>query len=124
MTVLIAQVLPDVPAIDRVFDYAVPDAMAGQVQVGTMVRVTLQGRRVGGWVVGLTGEPATDRPLQPLAKVRGLGPAADLVELASWAAWRWAGHRATFLRTASPDTAVRGLPPAAPVARPVAAPVG
>src|SRR5436305_1867544 len=34
--------------------------MEGDVAVGTMVRVTLQGRRVGGWVVELTEAAATD----------------------------------------------------------------
>jgi primosomal protein N' (replication factor Y) len=107
---MIAKVLPDVRAIDRVFDYLVPPEMAGDVGVGTMVRVTLHGRRVGGWVVALTDEPATDRTLQSLAKVRGMGPPPALVALSEWAAWRWAGPRATFLGTASPATAVRGLP--------------
>jgi primosomal protein N' (replication factor Y) (superfamily II helicase) len=76
-----------------------------------MVRVALQGRRVGGWVVELAEEPETDRPLQPVAKVRGWGPPADVVDLARWAAWRWAGPTTTFLGTASPPTAVRSLPP-------------
>jgi primosomal protein N' (replication factor Y) len=97
--------------------------MAAQVKIGTMVRIPLQGRRVGGWVVGLSDEAETERPLQPIAKVRGLGPSADLVDLASWAAWRWAGPRPTFLRTASADTAIRGLPAPPPPAPPVAAPV-
>src|SRR5436309_5583873 len=82
----------------------------GDLQVGTMVRVSLHGRRVGGWVVATAGEPETDRPLQPVAKVRGLGPPAEVIELASWAAWRWAGPRVPFLRTASPKRAVGGLP--------------
>ncbi|MBV8295585.1 MAG: hypothetical protein JO085_02010, partial [Acidimicrobiia bacterium] len=51
------------------------------------------------------------RVLQPIAKVRGIGPPPQLVELSGWAGWRWAGPRATFLRTASPATVVRGLPP-------------
>src|SRR5438874_9105935 len=118
---VIARVLPDVRAIDRVFDYAVPPEMAGDVSVGTMVRVTLHGRRVGGWVIGLTEEPATDRVLQPIAKVRGIGPPPALVELSAWAAWRWVGPRATFLGTGSPDTAVRGLPsPTRPTPHPTA----
>lgn len=107
---MIAQVLPDVPAIDRVFDYAVPPELEPAVRVGTMVRIPLHGRRVGGWVVGTSDEAGTDRPLQAIAKVRGYGPPSDLVDLASWAAWRWAGPRPTFLRTASPVNAVRGLP--------------
>ena len=72
-----------------------------------MVRVALHGRRVGGWVVELAEEPETDRPLQPVAKVRGWGPPAEVVDLARWAAWRWAGPTTTFLGTASPSTAVR-----------------
>ena len=118
---MIARVLPDVGAIARVFDYAVPPEMEDDVAVGTMVRVTLHGRRVGGWIVALTDQPETDRTLQPLAKVRGMGPPPGLVELSEWAAWRWAGPRATFLGTASPATVVRGLPsPPGPPANPAA----
>ena len=36
------------------------------------------------------------------------------MELTAWAAWRWAGTQAHFLRTASPDRVVAGLPPADP----------
>src|SRR5438270_7639072 len=84
--------------------------MADDVEIGTMVRVTLHGRRVGGWVVALGEESNVDRALQPIAKVRGIGPPPALVELSAWAAWRWVGPRTTFLHTASPATAVRGLP--------------
>lgn len=117
----VARVLPDLP-LDKVFDYLIPHHLAGDVRVGTMVRVSLRGRRVGGWVVGLAGEAATDRPLQPLAKVTGWGPPADVVALARWAAWRWAGRAAQFLATASPLLAVRALP--APSVHPPAAPQG
>ena len=80
-----------------------------------MVRVALQGRRIGGWVIGLADEASPDRPLQPLAKVTGWGPPADIVALARWAAWRWAGRTAQLLGTASPPRAVRALPrPASP----------
>ena len=84
------------------------------MRVGTVVRIQLQGRRVRGWVVALPDAPGTDRPLQPIAKVTGWGPPPELVELATWAAWRWAGKAATFLRTATPPMAVRGLPPRPP----------
>src|SRR5256885_582540 len=47
--------MADIKAIDKEFDYLVPDEMAGELRIGTMVRVRLAGRRVGGWVV----EPAT-----------------------------------------------------------------
>src|SRR5437763_13768372 len=97
--------------------------MASHVAVGTMVRVRLHGRRVGGWVVALAEAPTTDRALQPIAKVRGLGPRPALVELSKWAAWRWAGPRATFLGTASPATAVRRLPASPPSMPTASAPV-
>ena len=82
------------------------------MRVGTIVRVDLHGRRVGGWVVAVDDveeAPAT-RQLKPIAKVTGDGPARNLVELASWAAWRWAGRRGVFLKTASPPRVVRGSP--------------
>ncbi|MGI8809563.1 MAG: hypothetical protein ACR2KK_17325 [Acidimicrobiales bacterium] len=105
----IARVLPDLP-FEKVFDYLIPDHLAPEVRVGTMVRVGLQGRRIGGWVVGLADAATTDRPLQPLAKVTGWGPPADVVALARWAGWRWAGRTAQLLGTASPRRAVRSLP--------------
>jgi primosomal protein N' (replication factor Y) len=108
----VARVLPDVPALAKTFDYLIPEAVRDRVRVGTMVRVTLKGRRVGGWVVAVAGEPATDRALRPLAKVTGWGPPPDLIDLAHWAAWRWAGRPAHFLRTASPPGVVAGLPEA------------
>ena len=100
-------------AIDRPLDYLVPEALDGRVDVGTLVRVPLHGRRVRGWVVGRTDRPETDRPLQAVAKVTGLGPSPELVELADWAAWRWAGPRVAFLGAASPPRAVPSLPPRA-----------
>lgn len=112
--------LPDVPAIGKEFDYSVPPAMAGQVQVGTVVRVPLHGRRVRGWVVATDVAPPAGVRLQPIAKVTGLGPTAELIDLARWAAWRWAGRTATMLRTATPEPAVRALP--RPVVRPPAPP--
>ncbi len=107
METRVCRVRPDVPALDRTFDYLVPEAMAGAVRVGTLVRVPLAGRRVRGWVVadGVEPETAPDR-LLPLAKVVGAGPPADVIELCEWAAWRWAGPVAHLLRAASPPNRV------------------
>ena len=110
MTDRVVGVLPDVPAIDKVFDYTVPPALDADVRVGTLVRILLHGRRVGGWVVRDGASAPDGRALRPLAKVTGWGPPPDVVDLASWAAWRWAGRRASLLGTASPPHAVRGLP--------------
>ncbi len=108
MDARVCRVLPDVPAIDRAFDYLVLAEMRDQVHIGTIVRVPLHGRRVRGWVVGLDVEPATtrDRTL-PLHSVVSAGPPADVVDLTEWAAWRWAGPRAAFLRAASPPNNLR-----------------
>ncbi len=117
----VVRVLPDIAALDKTFDYLVPDSFGDQVSfgdlldgvipIGTMVRVALRGRRVGGWVVDNEVEPPPGLKLQPLAKVTGWGPSAELIDLAHWAKWRWAGRSSHFLRTASPLRVVRGLPP-------------
>jgi primosomal protein N' (replication factor Y) len=77
------------------------------------VRVPLHGRRVGGWVVALGApDPAVpaDR-LVPLAKVSSVGPPADVVELAHWAANRWGAPRIRpFLVAGNPPAMVPGVP--------------
>lgn len=108
----VVRVVPDLPAVDKTFDYSVPAAMDPDVRVGTLVRISLQGRRVGGWVVADHVEPPSGVEVRPLAKVTGWGPAPEVVDVARWAAWRWAGPVPLLLRTASPPAAVRGLPPA------------
>ena len=106
----IVRVRPDVAGIDRCFDYRVPPSMAAEVRVGTMVRIVLHGRRVGGWVVADPVEPPAGVVVRPLAKVSGWGPPAEILELVEWASWRWAGRPVSLLRTSSPDGVVRGLP--------------
>ncbi|MBK5224790.1 MAG: hypothetical protein JJE52_18330, partial [Acidimicrobiia bacterium] len=105
----VARVLPDVPAIDREFDYVVPTTMS-DLAVGDVVRVALHGRRVGGWVVDDHVRPPEGVELRPIAKRSGLGPSSDVIDLARWAAWRWAGRRASFLRTAAPPNVVASVP--------------
>ncbi len=107
----VVRVLPDEPAIGKTFDYLVPESLGDQVRVGDRVRIALAGRRVGGWVVAVGVDPPPGVVVRPLAKWSGRGPGPDLIALAEWAAWRWAGRPASFLRTASPDRVVRGLPP-------------
>jgi len=113
------RVRPDIAGVDKLFDYVVPAEIGHEVRVGTLVRIELANRRVGAWVVADGVEPLPGMVLQPLAKVTGWGPPAELVDLADWAAWRWAGRAVSLLRTASPDSAVRGIP--RPHAVPVAA---
>ena len=113
---LVARVVTDGTGLDRQFDYLVPESMRAQVAVGTLVRVSLHGRRVGGWVVAL-GDPDPAVPvdrLVPLAKVSSIGPPAEVVHLAHWAAERWGAPRVRpFLVAAGPPTMVTALPSAA-----------
>ena len=69
----VARVLIDspLPQLDRLFDYAVPDAFAADAQPGVRVKVPLRsaGRMVDGFIVEI-GEPdASDRPLSELDAV-------------------------------------------------------
>lgn len=117
MTDRVVRVVPDVPAMDRELDYLLPGDLAGQEPVptvGTMVRVPLSGRRVGGWIVATDVEPPPGVRLSPVAKVTGHGPPADVVDLCRWTAWRYAGRVASLLRVASPPRAVRRIPGARP----------
>jgi primosomal protein N' (replication factor Y) (superfamily II helicase) len=108
----IVRVLTDVAGIDKEFDYLVPEGQDPPA-VGDELRLDLHGRRVGGWVVQAPAEPIPGLALRPYAKRRGYGPEPSLLDLAGWAAWRWAGRRATILRSAAPDFAVPRLPPPA-----------
>ncbi len=110
----VATVVPDVTGLDKQFDYSIPPDLAAHVRVGTIVRVELHGRRIGGWVSAVSSESTDGRSiasLKPIAKVTGHGPAAGLFELAEWASVRWAARRIRpFLVTASPTRAVVTLP--------------
>ncbi len=110
----VATVVPDVTGLDKQFDYLIPPELRAHTCVGTIVRVELHGRRIGGWVSAISSEPADGRSiesLKPIAKVTGHGPAQELFELARWASVRWAARRIRpFLVTASPGRAVTALP--------------
>ena len=103
---IVVRVLPDVVAIDREFDYLVPARWLEAAVPGAMVRVPLHGRRVAGWITDVDVDPPAGVKLRELARVSGLGPPSDVADLCLWAAWRWAGRRATFMRAASPDSMV------------------
>jgi len=110
--VLTATVLPDVSGLDKSFDYLVPDEMRSSVRVGSLVRVPLAGRRVGGWVTRL-GPPAAGLPadrLVPLAAWSGHGPDAATIELAEWVAARWGSERLRpLLVSATPHRRIRSI---------------
>ncbi len=122
--VITATVLPDVTGLDKAFDYLVPDDLVARVRVGSLVRVPLHGRRVGGWVLRVGAADAghvADVPVErlvPIAKWSGHGPSAEVLDLARWAAHRWAaGRLRPLLVSASPPRMVHALvvsPPSVP----------
>ena len=116
----VCRVVVDVLAVERVFDYLVPADMAQLVEVGTIVRVPLHGRRVRAWVVADGVEPeAPPERLRPLLGAVSAGPPADVVDLTAWMAWRFAGPRLPLLRAASPAAIVSpGAGSEAPTVRP------
>lgn len=107
---VVVRVLIDEPAIDREFDYWVDRDSADSVRVGTIVRVDLRNRRVRGWVVERDVEPTLDFEVRKISKISSLGPPPAIIALCRWAARRWVGSTARFMRTASPPNNVSSLP--------------
>jgi primosomal protein N' (replication factor Y) len=98
-------VLVDVPLfhLDRPFTYRVPEALAGQVHLGSRVKVPFGGRRrVDGWVVGrATDLPADARDLlRVVSPIPSFGPPE--LDLLRWVADRYAATVTDTLRLAIP----------------------
>jgi primosomal protein N' (replication factor Y) len=98
-------VLVDVPLLhlDRPFTYRVPEALAGQVHLGSRVKIPFGGRRrVDGWVVGRTPDLPDDARdlLRVVSPIPSFGPAE--LDLFRWVADRYAGGVVDTLRLAIP----------------------
>jgi len=102
-----ARVVPDVPsfAVDDGFAYAVPDGLP--VEVGSVVRVPLGGRRVRGWVVA-TGVPSS-RNLREILSLSGDVPVfgRSLLGVLRWAAARYVAPLSAMLAKATPPNVAR-----------------
>lgn len=130
---MIIRVVPDVAGLDgKEFDYLVPEKFRDQVRVGGIVRIALQGRRVRAWVTATEVAPPAGVALKPIAMVSQGGVSPEVIDLARWASWRWAGRLVHVLDTASnargsvstademtaePGVTVLRLPPGAAVPR-------
>jgi primosomal protein N' (replication factor Y) len=99
-----------VRGLDRAFDYVLPARLQQGARPGTIVRVPLQGRRVRGWVLGSGGGEAHEATLREVIEIVSAGPPPQVVELASFAAWRYAGRRRPFLLAGSPSRIVALAP--------------
>ena len=74
------RIVTEVAAVDRAFDYSVPETM-GHLAVGDRVRIDFNHRSVRGWVVG---DAVADDSLKPVAKWLGYGPPASQVWPDPW----------------------------------------
>ncbi|MDA3040593.1 MAG: hypothetical protein O3C27_13900, partial [Actinomycetota bacterium] len=106
-----ARVRPDVSGLDKVFDYLVPPDWDDSIEIGSLVRFDLHGRRVAGWVIALDVDPVPGITMLELRSLSSKGPSEEVVGLSQWAAHRWHGRVAAVLRTASPDRMVRSVGP-------------
>jgi len=102
----VARVLLDLtPAhLDRLFDYAVPAAMAEAVRPGVRVKARFGGKDVDGFVVERSATSDHEGRLQPLRRVVSDEPvlAPEISDLAGAVAERYAGTRSDVLRLAVP----------------------
>jgi primosomal protein N' (replication factor Y) len=83
---MIAKVVVDV-AVDREFDYRVPEALVATVKIGSRVNVSFGPRHTQGYVVGLA-EASERADLKPIESVVGAKPYIDetMLKLARWMA--------------------------------------
>ena len=100
------RLLTEVSAVDRAFDYRLPETMA-TVGVGDRLRVDFHGRSVRGWVL----EEVPDAPeLNTVKSWLGYGPPPAMAPLFEWAARRWCAPLASFYRSASDVRLHKSLP--------------
>lgn len=111
-------------AVDEGFWYSVPETLVPGPSVGSLVRVPLSGRRVGGYVVEVAERPP-DR-LRPIAGIRGAAPVFDhaLLETLRWTAVHYVAPLASVLERAAPPNAPPDAPGAAAEPSPSAAAAG
>ncbi len=131
-TAAIVQVEPmtTARALRGPFDYRLPEALRGTIDIGSMLVVPFGPRQVLGVVVGLadTSEVAEEKLLAPLRALDDGPPAlpADLVALAEWIAAEYCSTIARALGLVLPPGAARRLSgrKRRAVARPQHLPVG
>jgi primosomal protein N' (replication factor Y) len=118
-----AEVLLDLPiwGLDRPLTYRIPEALAGRVVPGMIVRAPLRGRRVRGWVLAVSQCPSddVDDGLADLAGVSGPAPVFDVGLLATAYAMarRYVHPLSSFLHLMTPPQMLgraRGLPATPP----------
>lgn len=110
--------VPDIPtfAVDEGFAYRVPPELAEQVEVGSLVRAPLAGRRVRGYVIGLEEAAGEGRDDGKLRDVRSLAAPVPVFTPAMLPSLRWAArHYAAPLAAVLAKTGPPNLPKKAPL---------
>ena len=99
----IASVVVDL-ALDREFDYLIPDSLASQVDIGTQVEVPFGRTRKRGFVIGLKDKSEWPN-LKPLGKVVGDKPLIqkEILKLAQWMADYYAAPIEQVVKTVLPS---------------------
>jgi primosomal protein N' (replication factor Y) len=112
-----ARVVPDVAsfAVDNGFWYAIPDHLSSDLDIGSIVRVPLSGRRVRGWVVEIAEH--RDGELKDISGVSGSQGVFDssMLESLEWAARHYVAPMAGLLSRATPPNLPRKTPPTPPI---------
>jgi len=102
----VAHVLLDLPGahLDRVFDYAVPVALAETAQPGVRIKAKFGSQDVDGYLLGRSDSSDHTGRLTPLRRVVGSEPVLTpaIAGLAEAVARRYAGTRTDLLRLAIP----------------------
>ncbi|HEU5138487.1 MAG TPA: primosomal protein N' [Bacillales bacterium] len=87
---MIAKVVVDVPAsaIDRLFDYIIPEEFAGMVEKGMRVSVPFGPRKIQGFVVGIEEEGTSEHQLKSINDVSDVEPVLteELLKVGFWMA--------------------------------------
>ncbi len=107
--------------MDDGFTYAVPETM--DVEIGSVVRVPLGGRRVRGWVTAVRHE--VRQGLKEIIGVSGAHPVftAELLQALRWAAVHYVAPLAALIsKAAPPNLATRGVVDLAALPPPAAVP--
>ncbi|HJU50943.1 MAG TPA: hypothetical protein VJ815_01290, partial [Acidimicrobiia bacterium] len=109
------RVVPAVPtfAVDQGFWYSLPPERAHEIEIGSLVRVPLGGRRTRGYVVEVAGKSP-----RPLAKLRPIGPLVmkhalfddSLLRALQWAANRYVAPLSVLLEKTTPPNLANRLP--------------
>ena len=93
------------PHLDRVFDYAVPEKFSDLAQPGVRVRVRFAGKLTDGWLISRSDE--SDHPGTLAALTNVISPEVALIpevlELAKSVVARQAGTLSDVLRSAIPN---------------------